>query len=361
MDFGINRRWLLAGGLLVAVLAPTPALAHVKWFEPDHHYPVQLDLVWSQRTLLWLLTSLAAVGALYVVHRFAAARDWPWTPLLKNMAIGAPTLLAVQAAIGLVNNAVQPALLAPNLRLRPDGVGALLACIQLVIAMCFITGIADWLAELMLVGVVGATALVFSPGDALEQLFWAGIGLAVVVFGRGSHVGILPRPWSPRSNILWMHRAMVGLRVATGVSLVAVAFTEKLWNPALGNAFLADRPYLNVFQTLPGMAWFNNDAFVLCAGLTEAAIGAMLISGFGTRLVILAMWVPFNLSIPFLPPQELLGHLPILAVMYVLLVQENRIERVATPYIVSRLAEVGRIGLAATQATFIRPVSTAER
>ena len=216
--------------------------------------------------------------------------------MLQHMAVGAPTILGVQAAIALVNNAVHPALLAPNLGLRPDGLGALFAALQVLIAVSFITGIADWLGGLALVGLVALTALVFSPGDALEQFFWAGIGICMAVLGRGSHVGVCPRPWSPRRNVLWMRQAMVALRVATGFSLIVVGLTEKLWNPALGAAFLNDHAYLNVFQSLPYMAWFTNDTFVLVAGLTEAAIGAMLISGFGTRLVILAMWLPFNLG-----------------------------------------------------------------
>jgi hypothetical protein len=36
--------------------------------------------------------------------------------------------------------------------------------------------------------------------------------------------------------------------------------------------------------------------------------------------VIIAMWLPFNVTIPFLPPQELLWHLPFFGIMYFLLV-----------------------------------------
>ena len=32
------------------------------------------------------------------------------------------------------------------------------------------------------------------------------------------------------------------------------------------------------------------------------------------------MWLPFNLGVPFLPPQELIGRLPIFGIMYFLLV-----------------------------------------
>jgi hypothetical protein len=332
-----SRPWVLAAVLSIGVLAPSPAFAHVKWFEADAAYPVHAGVVWSDRTLLWIVSSLAAVGALYLVHRFAARREWPWSGLLPHMAVGAPTILGIQAAIALVNGAVHGTLLAPNLTLQSGVLGVALAGLELLIAASFVTGLADWLGGLVLIALVGVTALLFSPGDALEQLFWAGIGVGMAVVGRGSHVGALPRPWSPRRNVLWMRHAMVVLRVATGVSLITVALTEKIWNPALGAAFLADWSWLNVFQSLPGMAWFSNDVFVLSAGLAEAAIGAMLISGFGTRLVILAMWVPFNLGIPFLPAQELIGHLPILAVMYVLLVQEGRLDSVPSPSVARRI------------------------
>ena len=49
--------------------------------------------------------------------------------------------------------------------------------------------------------------------------------------------------------------------------------------------------------------------------------GAALLSGYLTRVTILGLWIPFNLGIPFLPPEELIGHLPILATTYVLLVR----------------------------------------
>ena len=67
-------------------------------------------------------------------------------------------------------------------------------------------------------------------------------------------------------------------------------------------------------------SWSTDERFVLLAGLTEGVIGVLLISGLLPRVVILGMWLPFNLGTPFLPSQELLGHLPVFAVMYLLLV-----------------------------------------
>jgi len=104
---------------------------------------------------------------------------------------------------------------------------------------------------------------------------------------------------------------------------MAVAFTEKIWNPAIGHALLANYPSFNVVHSLLGVSWFSDDQFVLLAGFVEMAIGAALISGKLTQLVVLGMWLPFNVGILLLPSQELLGHLPLLGIMYMLLVATN--------------------------------------
>src|SRR5205807_2816708 len=91
----------------------------------------------------------------------------------------------------------------------------------------------------------------------------------------------------------------------------------------LARAFMSDHAAFNVFHSVFGMTAVSDDLFVLLIGLTEAAIGAALISGQLTRLVVLGGWLPFHLGIPLLPDQELIGHLPIFGIMYVLLVHSS--------------------------------------
>src|SRR5687768_18253635 len=74
---------------------------------------------------------------------------------------------------------------------------------------------------------------------------------------------------------------------------------------------------------LLGFTWFSDELFVYAAAAVEATVGVLLIAGVLPRLVILFMWVPFNITIPLLPPEELLGHLPILAVMYAVFLGES--------------------------------------
>jgi hypothetical protein len=201
-----------------------------------------------------------------------------------------------------------------------DPVGVGIAALQLLVAFAFITGIADWVAALVLI-LLGPLGFVLFPAyDVLDQLHWLGIALLILVIGRyATDIGD-ERAWFAARGPGWSARAVAVLRVITGVAIIAPALSEKIWNPALGAAFLADRPQFNFPRVLLGQTWLSDDTFVLLAGLVEGTIGVLLISGMLTRVVILGMWLPFNLGIPFLPPQELIGHLPIFGIMYLLLV-----------------------------------------
>jgi hypothetical protein len=269
------------------VLAPSPALAHVKWFTDSTQYPLRADLVFSDRTLLWLISSALTVLGLWAAQRRFGHGDWPAIPLLQRMTVGAPTILAIQAAIALIAAAARVTLLAPNLPLGENPAGLAVAGLEVLVAFTFVTGIADWVGALVLIGLVPICAFVVSPLDVLEQLFWVGIAIVVLVIGRASAAGQRPRPWFLRRDAACARRAVAGLRVATGVSLIALALVEKLWNPDLARAFMSDHASFNFVHSVLGVSAFSDDLFILCIGLTEAAIGAALISGRMTRLVIL--------------------------------------------------------------------------
>ncbi len=321
----VKRRVALLAAVLLAALAPRAAEAHVKWFEDSGKYPLQSDLVLSSRTALFLAVAAGALLGLYALQRLLGSPHWPEIAFLRQMALGAPTLLAIQAAIGLVHAAVQPVLFAPNLPLARNAGGFLLAGLQIAIAFTFITGLADWAGAIALILLVPLAFFFFAPFDVLEQFFWVGIGVVILVVGRFAPDSSKVRPWFQRRTRAWSARAIAILRVITGVAIVVPAFSEKLWNPGIGEAFLAHHPNFNFVQTYLGQAWCTNERFVLAAGIAEGVIGVLLISGLLTRVVILGMWVPFNLTVPFLPPAELLGHIPIFGIMYLLLVHSSGI------------------------------------
>jgi hypothetical protein len=293
---------------------------HVEWFEDPARYPVDWNLVFSWRTLLAVVAALAAVGILYLAQRLLGDPHWPRLPFLPRMAIGAPTLLAVQAAIPLIYSGVQPVLFAPQLHLGANPGGLALGAVEALIGFSFVTGIWDRVAAAVLVGLVALAFILFPPLDVLSQLHWVGIAIVIYAIGRQA-----PEAGRPRhAGGWWLVRispenAVILLRVFTGVALIAPALAEKLWNPRIAEAFLHQHAGFNFPRAL-GMTWMSDDLFIIAAGVFELVIGALVISGFLTRVVIIAVWLPFNLTIPFLPPQELLWHLPFFGILYFLLV-----------------------------------------
>lgn len=91
-----------------------------------------------------------------------------------------------------------------------------------------------------------------------------------------------------------MALAPTALRVGLGISLVTVAFTEKLANPALAQSFLQQHP-LN-FTSFLGIP-MPDELFVQCAGAVELLVGLFILFGLFPRLIIVVAWLPFNLTL----------------------------------------------------------------
>lgn len=114
------------------------------------------------------------------------------------------------------------------------------------------------------------------------------------------------------------------LRVTLGVSLIALALTEKLLQPELALNVLAQYP-LNFIQHL-GMT-FSDSWFVLGAGMVELLIGIFFVLGLMVRttaLVIMGLMAASNAYFfcagnYSLAIMELIGHLPVFAAGVLLL------------------------------------------
>ncbi|MGI9077294.1 MAG: hypothetical protein ACR2G6_08195, partial [Gemmatimonadaceae bacterium] len=161
-------------------------------------------------------------------------------------------------------------------------------------------------------------AVLFGPLLLLEHVFFLGIAFFLFATGRGPLAldMTMQRLHKPAERL--MPYAVPVLRILTGASIVVLAFTEKLWNVPMGLKFLAIHP----FNFLPALGFdgITDLDFLIIAGTVELTIGLLLASGAFVRLTILVLWVPFNLSIPFLGWRELVGHLPIYGIMALLLI-----------------------------------------
>jgi hypothetical protein len=320
--FGLTRRFSIATGALILALPVLATSAHERWFVPNDEQP---GTDWGALISLPVLLALLAGSATIVFLRWLQQRLgdplWPRPAFFQRMEPSAPAILGVQAAVTLIFEASRLDLFAPNIELPENVVGVTLAILAVVAAFSFITGVLTrWGA--IVIGLLWLSCFAFVPPiEVFEQTLWLGIAVYLAAVGRGV-VRIDSREEEDRSQLTdrLLPWALPALRVSVGITVVVLAFSEKLLNVELGELFLEEYPKFNVLGWA-GIDWFTDERFVLLIGVIETMAGCALIAGYLPRLVILGLWIPFNLGIAFLPPQELIGHLPILASMYVLLVR----------------------------------------
>ena len=323
----LSKRWVKVGiaGLLALLALATwlsPSSAHERWFVPNDQQPsTDWSALISVPVLLAVLASTATVGLLFLLQQRLGDPLWPRPAFFQRLEPAAPAILGVQAAITLIFEASRLDLFAPNIELPKNVLGVTLALMAVAAAFSFITGVfSRWGA--IVVGLLWISCFAVVPViEVFEQTIWLGIAVYLAAVGRGV-MRIDGGAEEDRSDLTdrLLPVALPVLRISAGITVLVLAFSEKLLNVELGQRFLAEYPKFNVLQWA-GLEWFTDARFVLLIGIIEAMAGCALIAGFLPRLVILALWIPFNLGIAFLPPQELIGHLPILATMYVLLVR----------------------------------------
>jgi uncharacterized membrane protein YphA (DoxX/SURF4 family) len=314
-----TRTWLVAMPCLLAFL-PASAVAHERWFVEGEHPPTDWSDLWSLPVALALCSAIGVVALLWWGQRTLGDPLWPRPGFSQRLEPAAPAILAVQTAITMIYAATQLTLFVPNIELPRSATGFALAGLAIVAGFSFITGVLTRAGALLTVALVLA-AFAYAPADQVaEQVIFVGIALYLVAVGRGViRFDGTEEDRTSLSDRLLPH-ALTILRVSAAASILILAFTEKLLNVELGEAFLQNYPKFNVAHDL-GFEWFTDERFVYAAGIVEATAGAALLCGFLPRVVILGLWIPFNLGIAFLPPTELIGHLPILSTMYVLLVR----------------------------------------
>ncbi|GAC1370143.1 MAG: hypothetical protein NVS2B12_29760 [Ktedonobacteraceae bacterium] len=304
--------------LAICLLVPGVAAAHEKWFTDGQKYPPQFGLLFTLPVLLMIGLACAGVAVLAGLRVLVGGNNrFPEIGFLRYYDRSNQVILAVQTAISLIAVAVGLRIFAPNLVVGNNVLGFILAGAEVFVAFSFISGLLTRVGALVLLGLVLCSFLLYPAWTVLEQSVYVGIALYLLIMGRGL---VKPGPhYEPLSAFARYWRlAPLFLRIGAGVSIAMLAFTEKLLDPELALAFLKTHPNFNVAQLI-GLAWFTNERFILASGAVELAIGLALISGILPKIVIFGMFVPFNLTLPFLPANELLGHLPIFAVMYVLL------------------------------------------
>ena len=306
------------------LLSSRTALAHEKWFHKGPWEPANWRNV-AQFPTVALIAGVAVITILAALVRRRLARP---NVFPGPVALGAdpdgvtrfygwvPVILAIHVAMPLLVYGIQGHLFAPYLNL--GGVWQYwLGLLQVGAAIALFYGGLTRLAAIA-IGVAWLLGIgVFGLEPMSENSHYIGFAAFFFLAGRGpfsvDHL-LFPR-WDPPTHM--MRLAPSALRIGVGISLVMVAFTEKLANPQLAQSFLQQHP-LN-FTAALGMP-MSDATFVLCAGSVELLVGLFVLFGLFPRLIILVAWLPFNLTLTIFDWVELIGHLPFYGAMAFLLV-----------------------------------------
>lgn len=301
---------------------------HTRWFV-DGAFPVRFEDAFTVQTAVPVAIALAITAAVVVLWRAIGRRPllpgptrlgMSWTGY-ERLLSWMPWIVGFLTAVPLLTSGLGGQLFATHLVLPGDTAGRIIASAQIVIALSFIFGVftragAALLGLLWVLGIV-----LFSPTLMLENAVFAGIAFYIFVMNGD----LFPRQaggWLRQAVAPLVPYAVPVLRIMGGVSLVVLAFTEKLLNMPIGLAFLQEYPF-NVVSAL-GFGWLSDQQFLLAAATVELTFGALLISGAFTRLVVALLFFPFTMAFPLLGWVEFVGHLPYYGVIALLLVSGER-------------------------------------
>jgi uncharacterized membrane protein YphA (DoxX/SURF4 family) len=292
--------------------------AHVKWFVDPHQHPTHYDLLFTWPVLL---AFVVAVGATAVAFLIQHGIPEPATlRSLERYARTGPLALRVALGVALLAAATAGWLFVPALPVERDPAGYALLGIEVLCGALILVGLFTRYAAVVL-AFLGAVAMFpFNFESILEQVHILGIAVFLFIVGPG----VVSFDARRHAHQALDHRqapaAALGLlRIAMGFGIAYGALTEKLLNPDLAGALLAEKPFLNL---LHGVG-VSDPVFVWLAGVTELAIGVVILSGQITRPVMAVGFVLFTSTLIVFGLPELIGHLPYYGIMLTLFLAPN--------------------------------------
>jgi hypothetical protein len=273
------RPRLLTG--LIASAAALPATAHEKWFyHGDLPHADAHDL--HHPSVAWAIgITVASVAVCYLLWRLRRRRDVIPGPEqlgasdFRRVDFYAlvPAILGVHLAVPLLVSGATGHLFSPNNALSGTW-RAWLSVAQVAIALCMFYGGLTRFAAIVLALVWLTGFHVVGVETMLENVHYLGFAAFFYLAGRGPFS--IDRMLFPKLEPPSFEEdfAVPALRIGLGLSLIVVAFTEKLANLHMATEFLRQHP-LNFTAALHiGM---SDEPFAVCCGSVELVVGLMLL------------------------------------------------------------------------------------
>jgi len=318
----LQKLFLRISSLLVLFLAPTSlANAHLRWFVDIDSPSAKAYQAAGQFhfDIVYLILLAGAVGFVIIAIMLDnLARKNKMVDNLLNKPVHIPfhlewRLVSILLGLMLMLNSHHGVLLAPNL--PTSGAFTYKAAIiaQFVVGLLFLSQLSFVLSAIGTFCLATITAIITPFEIMIDYVFEFG-GIILAFYLIGPSMCRLDRILWPAYSSRNERLAVGVLALALGAQLAELALHNKLMNPGLALIFMDDNSYLN-FMLLLGFSSFDNIYFVFAAAIAELTLGTLLVFGVATRLVALGIGGVFMLTATIFGLHELLGHIPIMAVV----------------------------------------------
>ena len=275
--------------ILLVSFFPFLSFAHVKWFVDvdetvDKFHSSTPFYSWgSKEVLIWSAIVLVTVFIFAVIDRIAK------TPK-KILAFGLRNEKTInrisQAVLGIFLITVSfiwQIILVPDLKVD-NSLEYILQAVQIILGLMFVFNIKPRIASIGLILLLVAVSIDKGLMTFLENIIL--LSLALYFFIVNSKDDSYFAKYKKHSVEI--------VRIGTGISLIVLAFTEKLMYPELSMQFL-DVHHWNFMQSI--FPWFTNKLFVLSTGFAEMIFGILFIFGYITRVTTILIAIFFAMSV----------------------------------------------------------------
>jgi uncharacterized membrane protein YphA (DoxX/SURF4 family) len=294
-------------------------LQHVKWFTDPKPFPTHYELLLSGPVVLAFAIALVAVGVCWwIQHNIPEPRVMR---VFERFAGYGPFALGLHIGVALIAAAALGLLFVPSLRLADKGaLGIAIIVLEAVAGISILLGLATR-AGAVILALLGIVAMQpFNFESILEQVPILGIAIFLFLIGRGPlSFDRLRGVRAPIEHKLVPMTALGFIRILMGFGIAYNALTEKLLNGPLARSLIERYPFIAVNRAFG----LPDDVLIWAAGTTELVIGLVIVSGQITRPVIAVGAVLFTATLFVFGWPELLGHLPLYGIMFLLFIAPN--------------------------------------
>ena len=297
----------------------TRVLPHVKWVTDPAPFPTHYEQLLTWPVVLAFVVALAVIGICFWIQHHVPEPDA--MRAFERFARYGPLALGLHVGVALIVAAILGLLFVPSLHVHDKGmIGGVLLVLEGIAGVSILLGLATraGAAILALLGVVATQP--FSLEAILEQVPILGIAIFLFLIGRGPlSLDRLRRVKAPIQHHLVPMTALGFLRILMGLGIAFNALTEKLLNEPLARSLIERYPQI----ALNRLVGLPDEWFIWAAGTTELTIGLVIMSGQLTRPVMAVGAVLFSVTLFVFGWPELLGHLPLFGIMFLLFVAPN--------------------------------------